>query len=120
MALRVHSSLLPSDEPLCDLLRFYHFKEFFCEEEVMGALDAVESKCSAPEAIRHLPVVLNALLRIMASRSNGARPCEVLVSVLVRISRELGCLLRPRQVDFFKSFLSLFISFVPGTAATVC
>jgi hypothetical protein len=94
-------------------------KEFFLEDETQDALDAVARRVNAVEATRLLPMVLQvprkliffsllsnlffshlcpqSLLRVMSSRSNGSRPCEVLMTVLTRVARELGTLHRPRQ-----------------------
>lgn len=94
---RIVSSVTPRDAALTQLFRYYHMKEFFAEEETQEALSAVESAANVVECVQFLPVVVQALLRLMCSRSNGARPMETLLVLLARLSKELGSLQRQRQ-----------------------
>ncbi len=90
---------MKADPALNQLFKFYHFKEFFAEEETQEALTATLTSANVVECIQFLPVVLHALLRVMCSRTDGAKAMETLVGVLVRMSKELGTLHRTRQVS---------------------
>ena len=87
--LQLLSTTLPQEDSLADFYNYYHLKEFFADDKLSDSLDTLKM-ISPSLAIRSLPVMIAALVRVFCSRTGtlGIKSMEVLLHVLDKVQKD--------------------------------
>eukprot|EP01091_Cochliopodium_minus_P014114 TRINITY_DN4729_c0_g2_i1.p1 TRINITY_DN4729_c0_g2~~TRINITY_DN4729_c0_g2_i1.p1 ORF type:complete len:1936 (-),score=552.25 TRINITY_DN4729_c0_g2_i1:12-5237(-) len=91
------STTLPQEDSLANFYIYYHLKEFFADDKLAESLEVLTT-ISPTLAIRSLPVMIAALVRVFCTRTGqlGIKALDVLLFVLEKIQIDSQCFHRQR------------------------